>query len=299
MQQSIMIGRTARGSDAGSDPPCAPGWQRRSPGSAGAPPSRRGMPPRPPTPNRSSWGTPSSWSPPCSASPDGSMCSCRPSTASRSASPCPSSTCPDGGLGEDFLHIAGLVQVLVCNGGMRPFIVVGIENTQRRRDLTGPTGRPRGPRDRPGRRRVRPLPAVHPRGTQAGGPHRYDITAESAILGESLAGLFVVETLLLEPDLFDAYIAVDPSLWWDNTALVTGASRAGEQHGRQAPLPGQQRRGGARGPDRPARGRVLASPDCRHAPMPEESHATIFHPAALRGLRGVLAPTIADGAEAQ
>jgi len=46
---------------------------------------------------------------------------------------------PDGGLGEDFLHVAGLVQVLVGNGTMRPFILVGIENTQRRRDLTGPT----------------------------------------------------------------------------------------------------------------------------------------------------------------
>ena len=42
----------------------------------------------------------------------------------------------DGGLGEDFLHIAVLAQVLVGNGSMRPFILVGIENTQRRRDLT-------------------------------------------------------------------------------------------------------------------------------------------------------------------
>ncbi|HEU4584605.1 MAG TPA: alpha/beta hydrolase-fold protein, partial [Gemmatimonadaceae bacterium] len=46
---------------------------------------------------------------------------------------------PDGGMGEDFLHIAGLVQVSVGNGTMRPFILVGIENTERRRDLTGPT----------------------------------------------------------------------------------------------------------------------------------------------------------------
>ena len=45
----------------------------------------------------------------------------------------------DGGIGEDFLDVAGLVQVLTGNGTMRPFILVGIENTQRRRDLTGPT----------------------------------------------------------------------------------------------------------------------------------------------------------------
>src|SRR5262249_44440530 len=46
---------------------------------------------------------------------------------------------PDGGLGEDFLHVAGLVQVSVSSGAMRPFVLVGIENTQRRRDMTGPT----------------------------------------------------------------------------------------------------------------------------------------------------------------
>src|SRR5215475_12472669 len=46
---------------------------------------------------------------------------------------------PDGGIAEDFLHIAGLVQVSAGNRTMRPFILVGIENTQRRRDLTGPT----------------------------------------------------------------------------------------------------------------------------------------------------------------
>lgn len=46
---------------------------------------------------------------------------------------------PDGGMAEDFLHVAGLIQVSVGNGTMRPFLLVGIENTQRRRDMTGPT----------------------------------------------------------------------------------------------------------------------------------------------------------------
>src|SRR5687768_9772880 len=48
---------------------------------------------------------------------------------------------PDGGMAEDFLHVAGLIQVSVGNGTMRPFLLVGIENTARRRDLTGPTER--------------------------------------------------------------------------------------------------------------------------------------------------------------
>jgi enterochelin esterase-like enzyme len=36
---------------------------------------------------------------------------------------------PDGGLAEDFLHVAGLVQVSVGNGTMRPFVLVGIVST--------------------------------------------------------------------------------------------------------------------------------------------------------------------------
>ena len=38
--------------------------------------------------------------------------------------------------------------------------------------------------------------------------------------GESLAGLFIVETFLREPALFDHYVAFDPSLWWNGAALL-------------------------------------------------------------------------------
>src|SRR5262249_14962133 len=130
---------------------------------------------------------------------------------------------PDGGLAEDFLHIAGLVQVSVSNGTMRPFLLVGIENTERRRDLTGPTDNeedkkiaPRVGGSKAFRKFIREelMPQVK---------SRYRTTNETAIIGESLAGLFVVETFLLEPALFDTYIAVDPSLWWNNQKLVAEA----------------------------------------------------------------------------
>src|SRR5437763_8788278 len=127
---------------------------------------------------------------------------------------------PDGGLQEDFLHVAGLLQVGAGNGTVRPFLLVGIENTERRRDLTGPTD---SARDR----------AIAPRvgGSQAFRDFirtellpevrkRYPVTAETAIVGESLAGLFVIETLALEPDLFDTWIAIDPSLWWNDGRLA-------------------------------------------------------------------------------
>ncbi len=42
---------------------------------------------------------------------------------------------PDGGIAENFLHAAGLIQVSVANGTMRPFLLVGIEHTERNPDL--------------------------------------------------------------------------------------------------------------------------------------------------------------------
>jgi hypothetical protein len=103
---------------------------------------------------------------------------------------------PDGGLAEDFLHVAGLVQVSVGNGTMRPFLLVGIENTERRRDLTGPTDvaeerliAPRVGGSERFRRFLREdlMPQVK---------ERYRTTQEAAIVGESLAG--DVEEILLE-----------------------------------------------------------------------------------------------------
>src|SRR4029078_3114562 len=139
---------------------------------------------------------------------------------------------PDGGIGEDFLHVAGLVQGPGGNETMRPFMLVGIENTQRRRDLTGPTQNAEDRKIAPQvggasafRRFVRAerMPAVKA---------RYRTTDETAIIGESLAGLFVVETLLTEPDLFDTYIAFDPSLWWNDGALVKDAPQRRRAHHR-------------------------------------------------------------------
>lgn len=200
---------------------------------------------------------------------------------------------PDGGLAEDFLHVAGLVQVSVGNQTMRPFILVGIENTERRRDLTGPTENaedkkiaPRVGRSKAFRDFIRQelMPRVNA---------RYRTTKETAIVGESLAGLFVVETFLLEPDLFDTYIAFDPSLWWNNQKLVDEAAirlRARLTLEKTLYLASSDEKAIAEITQR------LANILTRNAPpgirwhydtMPDEKHSTIFHPAALKAFRAV------------
>ncbi|NML67521.1 alpha/beta hydrolase [Hymenobacter sp. RP-2-7] len=202
---------------------------------------------------------------------------------------------PDGGLGEDFLHIAGLVQVLVGNGSMRPFIVVGIENTARRRDLTGPTTRaedrkiaPRVGGSATFRQFLRQelMPEVR---------RRYRTTPETAIVGESLAGLFVVETLLLEPALFDTYLAFDPSMWWNGGQLAQDALaqlRAYSGPPRHVYL-------AASSQGDTAATRLLARDLNRAAArgfsgyyelLPQETHATIYHPAALGAFRRAFKP---------
>jgi predicted alpha/beta superfamily hydrolase len=204
---------------------------------------------------------------------------------------------PDGGMAEDFLHVAGLVQVSVGNGTMRPHLLVGIENTQRRRDMTGPTENeedkkiaPRVGGSEAFRRFIRDelMPQVKA---------RYRTTSETAIVGESLAGLFVVETFLLEPEMFDTYVAFDPSLWWNNHKLVADAAR------RLAARPGLKKtlyfassdeKGIVEDAQRFAE--VLG----KHAPpglrwhyekMPDEKHSTIYHPAALKAFRALFRPT--------
>jgi predicted alpha/beta superfamily hydrolase len=45
------------------------------------------------------------------------------------------------------------------------------------------------------------------------------------IIGHSFGALFVMNTLLLHSELFDIYVALDPSFWWDNGKLRNDADR--------------------------------------------------------------------------
>lgn len=130
---------------------------------------------------------------------------------------------PDGGLDEDFPHIVHTVDSLIALGAIRAVIVVGVPNTERRRDLTAPTRVAKDSAIAPHvggsaafRRFLRDelIPAIDT---------RYRTTSERSLVGESLAGLFTVETFLREPALFDHYVAFDPSLWWNQGALVDSA----------------------------------------------------------------------------
>ncbi len=199
---------------------------------------------------------------------------------------------PDGGIDEDFPHVVIAVEALIEQRAIRPVIVVGIPNTERRRDLTPPTQvesdreiAPRVGGSAAFRRFVREelVPEIE---------RRYRTTGERSIVGESLAGLFVVETFLEDPTLFTHSVAFDPSLWWDAGRLVDraeGKLRAFDSAPRSLWFAGSVDR--APEVDRLAETLARAAPPTmrwRFAPRPDVTHATIFRALELEALADAL-----------
>jgi predicted alpha/beta superfamily hydrolase len=201
---------------------------------------------------------------------------------------------PDGGMKEDFPHVVGAVDVSSKNGVIRSVIVVGIENIERRKDLAGPTVVDEEKKAAPKaggsdkfraflRDELKPMIAA-----------RYRTTAESAIIGESLAGLFVVETMIVEPELFDGYIAVDPSVWWNEQTTARLASTRFAQWkaaGGKRLYVANSSEGDESGIEMITTALRIQAPPVvwKYEPMPDELHLTIYPRAALRGIRWMFA----------
>ena len=137
---------------------------------------------------------------------------------------------PDGGKNERYPvlyildgedHFCSAVAIVKQFAGVIPdMIVVGITNTVRERDLT-------------------PTP-VKGNNIAGGGeaflkfiekeliPYvdsKYPAAPYRVFSGHSLGGLTVVNTLINHTAMFNAYIVIDPSLWWDNKKLLKQAQK--------------------------------------------------------------------------
>lgn len=198
----------------------------------------------------------------------------------------------DGGRDQDFHHISGLAQLGTVNGTTRDVIVVGVASVDRRNELALPTNDPeliaRYPTQGESARFRRFLLEEAIPFVEA----RFRTEGPRVLMGESLAGLFVVETFLKSPQAFDAFVAVSPSLWWDGGRL---AARAGA-HLRDHPagLRTLILTLGEEGPEmaEPMAELVEQLPahapadlDWSFTPRPDETHATIYHGAALDAVR--------------
>jgi predicted alpha/beta superfamily hydrolase len=204
---------------------------------------------------------------------------------------------PDGGLEEDFPHVISDIDAAIHAGEMRPVLVVGIENTQRRRDMTGPTDvaedrkiAPRVGGSANFRAFIRDelMPSIS---------RRFRGNGQTAIVGESLAGLFVVETFFQELQLFDTCIALSPSLWWNGQALVHGATEWLRTHPRlngtlYLAVAGDDDRGDAvKALAAALRAAAPKSLTWYYEPRPDQQHSTIYRAASPGAFRELFPPT--------
>lgn len=129
-----------------------------------------------------------------------------------------------------FYSVMGLIQQLSeVNGNMvlPRMILVGITNTDRTRDLT-PTHVSTDAM----------IPDTNFLKTSGGGekfisfiekeliPHidsLYPTAPHRTLVGHSFGGLTVINTLINHTKLFNSYISIDPSMWWDSSKLLIQA----------------------------------------------------------------------------
>lgn len=136
----------------------------------------------------------------------------------------------DGGQAQDFPVYAALIRQAAVDGQMQPVIVVGVASEDRQNELTE-------------RARDRQILSRWPNHGQSDRfrryltdevkpwvEGRYRTNGEDAVLGESAAALFIVESFLKQPTLFDRYLAISPSLWWDREALSKQAAALLDAH---------------------------------------------------------------------
>jgi predicted alpha/beta superfamily hydrolase len=116
-------------------------------------------------------------------------------------------------------HTASTIDFLNGNGRMSELIVVGVTNTDRTRDLT-PT------------KSTNKNAAGELQFPTAGGADnflkffetelipliekQYRVHPYRVLAGHSLGGLFAIHTMITKPGLFNSYVAVSPSLQWEN-----------------------------------------------------------------------------------
>ncbi|PTD16449.1 alpha/beta hydrolase [Flavobacterium columnare] len=128
----------------------------------------------------------------------------------------------DGSADEDFIHIAGLVQYFTFPWIERipKSIVVGIANTNRKRDFTS-TPNQQIVKDRyPTSGGSEKFIAFIENELQPYISKNYTTTNDKTIIGQSLGGLLATEILFKKPHLFDQYIIISPSLWWNDGELL-------------------------------------------------------------------------------
>lgn len=128
----------------------------------------------------------------------------------------------DGSADEDFIHIVGLVQFnsFPWVNRIPESIVVGIASMDRRKDFTFPTNIKSEKMVYPTTGHSERFIAFLENELQPFIEEKFKVNNSKTIIGESLGGLLATEILFKKPTLFNRYIIVSPSIWWDNGSIL-------------------------------------------------------------------------------
>lgn len=194
--------------------------------------------------------------------------------------------------GDGLTHgVSAIVDSLANNGRSMQMIVVGIENTDRQRDFTPPlTGA---------------KPDDLPEGNVGGADKFLSFIADELLpqidrtyrtrptrilIGHWYGGLFAVYSLFNRPDLFKAYIAVSPALWWDNQALAKQADQFVADHKELRTavyMTMANEGGGGLGGAQKVIGSLANSPyniSATFQHWPQETHGSVVMPSVYKGM---------------
>ncbi len=128
----------------------------------------------------------------------------------------------DGSANEDFIHISGLVQFNSFEwiNQVPKSIVVGIATVDRKRDFTFATTLEKDKKRFPTTGHSDKFIAFIEKELQPFIDKKYKTTESKMIIGQSLGGLLSSEILLKKPSLFNKYVIVSPSIWWNNGSIL-------------------------------------------------------------------------------
>ncbi len=128
----------------------------------------------------------------------------------------------DGSADEDFIHVVGIVQFdnFEWINRFPKSIVVGIATVDRRRDFTFPTSIDADKKKYPTKGHSNKFIAFIEKELQPFIEKKYKANSSKTIIGQSLGGLLATEILFTKPTLFNKYIIISPSLWWNNSSML-------------------------------------------------------------------------------
>ncbi len=196
----------------------------------------------------------------------------------------------DGSANEDFIHIVGIVQFLAMIEVMPKSIVVGITNVDRRKDFTFLTSVDQDKEAYPTTGHSASFIKFIEIELQPFIQNKYKVNHNRTIIGQSLGGLLATEILLKKPYLFDNYLIVSPSLWWNNESILKAAPDllVKQPHGNIKVYISVGNEEKKMVDDAKQFIGILQSSDKKNpnilfVPFPNENHLTILHNSVYRG----------------